>query len=142
MKTPAAIGALVTTIGVIALAQARTVWDGVYSEAQAKRGEVLYAQACANCHGAELEGLDMSPALAGGAFTSNWNELTVGDLAERTRTTMPADRPATMPRAEVADVVAFLLKANRFPVGTTDLPQDTQLLKQIRIVTERPTPAH
>ena len=29
----------------------RTVQDGVYSDAQASRGQALYAQRCAGCHG-------------------------------------------------------------------------------------------
>lgn len=122
--------------------EAKTVWDGVYSEAQAKRGEAVYAETCANCHGSELEGIDMSPALSGVTFSSNWNDLTMGDLAERIRISMPADRPGTMPRAQIADVMAFMLKANRFPAGTSDLPQDTPTLKQIRILPEKPAPAH
>jgi S-disulfanyl-L-cysteine oxidoreductase SoxD len=122
--------------------ESRTVWDGIYSEAQAKRGEAVYAETCANCHGAVLEGIDMSPALNGATFSSNWNDLTVGDLAERIRISMPADRPGTMPRAQIIDVVAFMLKANKFPAGTTDMAQDIPMLKQIRIVHQKPAPSH
>jgi len=120
----------------------RTVWSGIYTEAQSKRGEALYMEMCGNCHGAELEGLDMSPPLAGATFSSNWNDLTMGDLADRIRISMPADRPGTMTRAQVADVMAFMLKANKFPSGASELPQEVLLLKQIRIVPEKPTPAH
>lgn len=120
----------------------RTVWSGVYTEGQSKRGEAIYFEMCANCHGAELEGLDMSPPLSGATFSSNWNELTVGDLADRIRISMPADRPGTMTRAQVADVTAFMLKANGFPTGSTELQQAVPLLKQIRIVAEKPAPAH
>ena len=118
------------------------MWSGVYTEAQSKRGEAIYLEMCANCHGAELEGLDMSPALAGATFSSNWSELTMGDLADRIRISMPADRPGTMTRAQVADVMAFMLKANQFPTGGSDLPHEVLLLKQIRIVAEKPAPAH
>jgi mono/diheme cytochrome c family protein len=120
----------------------RTVWDGVFTEEQATRGQAIYAESCANCHGAALEGMDMSPALTGGAFTSNWNDLTVGDLAERIRTTMPMDRPGTMTRPEVAEVTAFMLKANKFPAGTTALPEQVPAMRQIRIVAQKPTAAH
>ena len=122
--------------------ESRTVWDGVYTEEQSKRGEALYVGACANCHGSQMEGIDMSPALVGVTFSSNWNDLTMGDLAERIRISMPADRPGTMPRAEIADVMSFMLKANKFPAGGTELPQDVLVLKQIRIVPEKPSPAH
>src|SRR5262249_49323300 len=51
----------------------RTVWDGVYNNQQAKRGEAAFVEACSNCHGRTLEGADMTPALTGGAFMANWN---------------------------------------------------------------------
>jgi len=133
------LAAIVVVAGFALRAQEpRTVWSGVYTEAQSKRGEAIYLEMCANCHGAELEGLDMSPALAGATFSSNWNELTMGDLADRIRISMPADRPGTMTRSQVADVMAFMLKANRFPTGEADLPQEVPILKQIRIVAEKP----
>lgn len=136
------LGVLVVVAGLAGRAQeTRTVWEGVYTEPQAKRGEGVYAEACANCHGAELEGIDMSPALAGATFSSNWSELSMGDLADRIRISMPADRPGTMPRAQIADVMAFMLQANKFPSGASELPQEVAALKQIRIVAEKPTPA-
>jgi mono/diheme cytochrome c family protein len=132
-------GAIVVLACLAASAQEpRTVWSGVYTEAQAKRGEAVYFEMCANCHGLELEGMDMSPALAGATFGSNWNDLTMGDLGERIRISMPADRPGSMTRAQVADVMAFMLKANKFPVGSTELPQDVLVLKQIRILSMKP----
>lgn len=137
------LGALVVVAGLALGAQeSRTVWDGVYTEEQSKRGEAVYAETCANCHGAELEGMDMSPALAGNTFNSNWNDLTMGDLAERIRISMPSDRPGTMTRAQIADVMAFMLKANKFPAGTAELPQEVPTLKQIRILPEKPAPSH
>jgi mono/diheme cytochrome c family protein len=117
---------------------AGSVWDGVYSEEQARRGEVAYRQSCVNCHGPELEGADMTPPLVGGAFTSNWNDLSVGDLFERIRATMPLDKPGTLSRQQNADVLAFLLKANLWPAGTTELSRDLGALKQIRIQSSKP----
>lgn len=128
--------------GISAQPAVRTVWDGVYTEEQSTRGSALYAQVCANCHGAGLEGIDMSPPLTGGIFTSNWNDLTVGDLAERIRTTMPMDRPGTMRRADVADVTAYMLKANGFPSGGTALPEQVPAMRQIGILAQKPTPSH
>lgn len=118
--------------------ESKTVWDGVYTDAQSKRGEGVYAESCANCHGATLEGMDMSPALSGSTFNSNWNDLTLGDLADRIRISMPADRPGSMSKTDVADVIAFMLKANRFPAGAAELPPEVLTLKQIRIVPEKP----
>jgi mono/diheme cytochrome c family protein len=117
-----------------------SVWDGVYTEAQATRGGEAYRQACVNCHGPELEGADMTPALTGGAFTANWNDLTLGDLFERIRATMPLDKPGSLSRQQNADLVAFLLKANQWPVGTTELSRELGALKQIRIQSSKPEP--
>lgn len=118
--------------------ESRSVWDGVYTEEQAKRGGGFYSQSCSNCHGEGLEGADTAPALVGGAFNSNWNGLTVGDLFERIRISMPADRPGTMGRQQIADILAFILSSNTFPPGKTELPREVQVLKQIRFEARRP----
>src|SRR5258708_13609568 len=64
-------------------AESRSVWDGVYTEEQAKRGEPIYHKECAACHGDLLTGGESAPPLTGGAFLANWNGLTVGDLFDR-----------------------------------------------------------
>jgi mono/diheme cytochrome c family protein len=116
-----------------------SVWDGVYTAEQTRRGEMAYLQTCASCHGPALDGGDMTPALVGGAFSSNWNDLTVGDLFERIRTTMPLDNPGKLSRQQNADVIAFVLKANGWPAGAAELPPDQAALKQIRISAVRPS---
>ena len=80
----------------------------------------------------------MTPPLVGGTFTANWNDLTLGDLFERIRATMPLDKPGTLSRQQNADVVAFVLKANLWPAGTTELARDLGALKQIRIQSYKP----
>ena len=126
-------------IASVALAQEtqRTVWDGVYTEVQARRGETVFVQACSNCHGRTLEGADMTPGLTGGAFMANWDGLTVGDLFDRIRISMPADRPGSLSRQENVDVVAFILRFNQFPSGNEELPRDIQTLKQILFKAQR-----
>ena len=109
----------------------RTTWDGVYTAGQAKRGEAAFVEACSNCHGRTLEGADMTPALTGGGFTANWDGLTLGDLFDRIRISMPADRPGSLSRQEDADVVAYILQFNQFPAGKEELPREVQVLKQI-----------
>jgi mono/diheme cytochrome c family protein len=110
----------------------QSVWDGVYTDDQAKRGQPLYNKYCAACHGEQLTGGEDSPPLTGGAFLANWNGLTVGDLFERIRVSMPQDRPGRLTRQQNADVLAYLLSANQFPAGRTELPTETERLKQIR----------
>jgi len=119
-------------------ARAGTVWSGVFTSAQADRGGTVYAQSCANCHGAGLEGADMSPALSGAAFMASWNDLTLGDLFERIRISMPADRPGSLSRPQMADVIAYLLRANQFPAGATELPTDTPALRAMKFVVVKP----
>ena len=109
-----------------------SLWDGVYTQEQAKRGETAYVEQCGRCHGADLSGGDSVPPLAGTDFLSTWNTKTVGDLFDRIRTSMPADKPGTLSREQDADIVAYMLSVNQFPAGKTELGTDTDLLKQIQ----------
>jgi quinoprotein glucose dehydrogenase len=116
----------------------KTVWNGVYSEAQAKRGAEKYGQSCAKCHGPDLAGADVAPPLAGVEFNSGWNDLSVGDLFERLQVTMPADKPGSLSRQDNADIVAFLLTRNGFPAGDAELPTQAEILKAVKILTQKP----
>jgi S-disulfanyl-L-cysteine oxidoreductase SoxD len=119
-------------------AQQKTVWDGVYSEAQAKRGEEAYTADCASCHQADLGGDGFAPALSGPEFSSAWNDLSLGDLFDRIRQSMPPTDPAAVPPAAKVDIVAFLLKGNKMPAGTTELPTEAEALKQIKYLANKP----
>ncbi|HUA84808.1 MAG TPA: cytochrome c [Bryobacteraceae bacterium] len=116
----------------------RSVWDGVYTADQAKRGETAYNTNCASCHGDQLNGGEMAPPLAGGEFMSNWNGLTVGDLYDRIRTTMPAGKPGSLSRETNVDIVSFILAFNKFPAGDQELPHSSEALKQIKLEAEKP----
>ena len=116
----------------------RSVWDGVYTEEQSKRGQALYAKECASCHGAELTGGESAPPLTGIGFLANWNGLTVGDLFERMRVSMPQDNPSRVSRQQHADILAYLLSANRFPSGKAELERQTEVLKLIKFESEKP----
>ena len=122
---------ITTLLGSYAQDSQRTVWDGVYTPDQAQRGEKTFVEACANCHGRTLEGADMTPALTGGAFMANWDGLTVGDLFDRIRVSMPADRPGSLSRQENTDVISYILRFNQFPAGKEELPREVQVLKEI-----------
>jgi S-disulfanyl-L-cysteine oxidoreductase SoxD len=131
----AAIGALYS-LG--AQSPSRSVWDGVFTEEQANRGRALYGQECSGCHGDSLTGADEAPALSGGAFIANWDGLTVGDLFERIRISMPANNPGKLNREKIADILSYLLAFNRFPAGKTELERQTEVLKQIRLEASKP----
>ena len=128
------IGMAAASLAVISLAQdaSRSVWDGVYSEDQAKSGQALYNSECASCHGDQLNGGEMAPPLAGGEFMSNWNGLTVGDLFERIRTGMPPGTPSKVGRDAKVAITAYILQYNKFPAGK-ELPGQTEMMKQIKM---------
>jgi quinoprotein glucose dehydrogenase len=115
----------------------RTVWDGVYTEAQAERGRSAYAQACASCHAEDLRGKGTAPSLIEESFTFLWTDMSVGDLFERTRMLMPSDRPGSLASATYADIIAFVISKNGFPAGSTELGADGAALKQILITEKR-----
>lgn len=116
----------------------RTVWDSVYSDAQATRGQTLYGQSCTKCHLDALTGLDDAPALTGGAFLGGWNKMSLGALFERINSSMPSDDPGSLSRQQVADVVAYVLRFNTFPAGSAELPTQGELLKEIMILSAKP----
>ena len=125
----ALIGAFIVFVAIILFvttpsidAQAlRTVQDGVYSDTQATRGQTLYAQRCAGCHGPALAG-GQAPPLAGDAFTSKWRMEPLSALFIKIRYTMPpnAAAAAQLTPEQGADLVAHVLKINGFPAGKTD----------------------
>lgn len=109
-----------------------SVWDGVYSSAQAKRGQALYAKACASCHRENLEGHGPTPSLAGEEFRDRWDGQTLDDLFEKMQATMPADHPGSLSREDNSAILAFMLQANEMPAGDKDLPTESELLAKIR----------
>ena len=120
-----------------AQAPARTVWSGVFTADQATQGKALFETKCAICHGAELNGGEMAPPLAGAGFVANWQGTSVGDLFTRIHTTMPANDPGSMNNAETALILSYILSFNQFPAGATPLPSDEAALGQIGITDKK-----
>jgi mono/diheme cytochrome c family protein len=116
------------------VAQAKTTQDAVFTAAQATRGETVYGQKCASCHGPDLAGDGQASPLAGKDFTVVWTDQSLGDLFGRIHATMPADAPGTLKPSEVADLTAFILQKNAFPEGTSELPAEEAALKDIKII--------
>ena len=119
---------------------ARTTWDSVYSDSQAKRGDTLYQSACAKCHGAALAGTDSAAELTGKTFLGNWDALTLDQLYDKILTSMPPDNPNTIPREQLADIVADILAQNHFPAGSQPLSGNADSLKTITLVKSNPHP--
>jgi mono/diheme cytochrome c family protein len=121
------------------LAQAvKSQWDGIYTEEQARRGDGLYQEHCAACHGPEMGGGDTAPALVGGEFAANWNDLSVGDLFERIRLFMPQNNPGSLSRQQNADILAYMLRKGDYPTAATELPTQTETLNQYKFLAARP----
>lgn len=100
----------------------RTVWDGVYTEAQASRGLVAFGPNCSGCHALGAEG---KAPLAGDPFWKSFAQKTVGDLLEFVGTNMPNGAPGSLSEPTYNDIVALILKSNGFPAGTTELGRNT-----------------
>ena len=118
----------------------RSVWAGVFTEAQEKRGAEIYSRECSTCHGERLKGGEGAPALTGSEFSASWNGQSVADLFDRIRQTMPAppEQPGKLTPQQNADVVAHILSVNGFPAGATELSVEIEPLKRIRIDASKP----
>jgi mono/diheme cytochrome c family protein len=114
-------------------APARTVADGVFSEAQVARGRTDYNKLCARCHGETLGGGEDSPALVGQPFFKSWATKTLADYVEYTRTEMPSDGPGKVTRKQSTDITAFILSQNGFPTGSGEIAPRLEDLEKITI---------
>jgi len=118
-------------IAVIALLAAPSVWDGVYTEEQASRGQALYEKECAGCHLSTLQGEGLAPGLIADAFTYRWQDGPLSDLFVVIKATMPADRPSALQDQEYVDIITYLLKKNKYPSGSAELSTKQAELKEI-----------
>ena len=111
----------------------RSVWDGVYTEAQAKRGEAIYFERCVRCHGETMMGgTDGAGALIGEKFNGNWNGVPLDQMIDRVRASMPLDKPMTLSRAQTVDVISYVFSANKIPAGQSELPRQAEMLSTIQ----------
>ena len=120
-----------------------SVWDGVFTEAQADRGQAVYPGPCGLCHGRRLNGAaddpDMPPAppLARARFLRTWDGRSLATLFEYTRATMPEDNPGSLSDQELIDVIAYMLEVGGMPAGDTELSPDPQALARV-VIEPRP----
>jgi mono/diheme cytochrome c family protein len=117
--------AAVLAISVAAAQAPPTVWDGVYTVEQAQRGGAVYQTNCAPCHGDTLLGAEAAPPLVGDQFNSTWDGVTLTDLFDRIRTTMPQTAPGSLSRVQVGEVLAYILQSGKFPAGDKPLEYPT-----------------
>ena len=115
----------------------QSIWAGVYTDQQAKRGETTYGRACEACHGADLSGnpVEEVPSLVWDAFLAQWSDRSVRDLYETIKRSMPRDAPGSLNARAYADVIAYMFQSNRIPAGTKELSLNPDA--QALIVIER-----
>jgi len=104
--------------------QLRSTRDGVYSAAQAARGQEIYQSQCAECHGKALEGT-IGPPLSGETFLAIWSARSIADLVDKIQKTMPFNLPANLSRPQSTDLAAYILQVDKFPAGSSELSETT-----------------
>ena len=116
----------------------RSVWSGVYSAAQASRGEYDYKDdECSICHAEDLSGDSGVTELAGSDFMTDWDGKSVLQLVRHMHS-MPMGGSNDIGLVEATELTAFLLRENGIPAGNSDLPADRRVLAGIRIDMRNP----
>ena len=100
----------------------KTVWDGVYTDAQAERATATFSSTCSRCHTLGPEG---NRPLTGDKFWEGFTQKSVTDLLTFVSKNMPNGQGGTLPAPTYNDLVALILKSNGFPAGTTELSPET-----------------
>jgi mono/diheme cytochrome c family protein len=117
------------TVAQDAATQKRTVWDGVFTVAQASRGKVVYEDICAECHNT-----GEAPVLFGSGFMRRWFQENLGNVFTKMQTQMPLNGPGSLPEASYVDVLSFVLEESGFPAGSEELTANPTQLANIAIV--------
>ena len=131
--------AIPVTLAQQATDQQASVWTGVFTEAQAARGQFAYEGACGFCHGSRLDGAaddpDMrsAPPLARFKFLREWEGRSLATLFEYTKATMPEDNPGSLSDEEYVDIIAYMLSVSRIPAGDGELRAESQSLAAVVI---------
>lgn len=127
------MGGKLTILPVLLLAAAsagadsRTINDAIYTEAQARAGEKLFAEHCLVCHDKKY----FRPVLKA------WNGQPLGILYTIMSTSMPESNPGALPRSDYVDILAYILSLNRYPAGDRALTFENGELDEI-LISARP----
>ncbi len=113
---------VITICALLLAGQVRSITQGVYSSAQAARGEQLYQKQCAECHGKAMEGTIGSP-LSGDSFLANWSARPLSTFVDKIQKTMPFNSPGSLSRPQSIDLAAYILQAGKFPAGQAELTE-------------------
>jgi mono/diheme cytochrome c family protein len=106
-------------------AAARSVYSGVYTAAQATRGDQIQQRECGACH---------SPGdWSQGRLLTGWINQPAFALVDNIRQTMPMDSPGRLSMQQYTDIFAFILSLNEMPAGSTELPATEEALRAVTI---------
>jgi len=129
VKAGAALSMLLLLGAMVATAQdasGPSIGSGVFTAAQAKRGDDAYQASCSGCHGSNLRATDPEAVdLTGPAFRAKWNGKTLGERFETIRDTMPLGNGNSLGDKTYMDILAFILQFNDFPPGNQELVPET-----------------
>jgi cytochrome c5 len=117
---------LVLAATAVSTAQApagRTVWDGVYTDAQASRAEGTFGASCARCH--SLTPTEGRRPLAGDTFWQRHSQKTVGELLAYVSANMPNGQGGSLSPSSYNDLMALILKSNGVPAGAAELTAES-----------------
>ena len=133
MKPSSKLVALIVLLAPLAAA-AQSAKPALYTDAQAQAGAAVYSQACAACHGQQLEGV-AAPALKGSAFgeMANAQSLTADALLDVVANTMPQSDPGSLKPDDYNAVTAYILQQNGYPAGNTALSKGAPGLKDTKV---------
>lgn len=104
-------------------ADPRTVNDAVYSKAQAKVGEKLYAGHCLLCHDKKY----FRPVL------KRWEGQSLSILFTVMSTSMPESNPGFLTEKEYVDILAYILSLSRYTPGEAELDYQNGALNEITV---------
>ena len=113
------------------------LWDGLYTEEQASRGQTIYRASCTSCHSEDLRGNSNAPSLIGMSFMFLWETRPLGTLFEKIQAEMPTENPGSLSEQSYLDVLSYIMQVNSFPAGNDELVADIGWLNQV-VITPKP----
>jgi len=115
-------------------AQGKTIWDGIYAQAQSERGRTIFVASCGRCHNDELAGSERGPALSGDGYWQRWDNDSFDKLFTKVRDTMPQQGVESLSDEQKVDALSYVLAKNGAPAGPKALTIDLPELEGITIV--------
>lgn len=102
-----------------------TTASGVYTAAQATKGEQVYMTFCVSCHPAGTYATE--------TFRDKWNGAPLSRLFDVVTETMPKSEPGSLDTQAYIHVISYILKINGAPPGKAPLTDNVAELRKIRL---------